>query len=41
MHHQYFKGNYGIYTLWWDKLFGTLRKDYNEKYEQVFKKEKE
>lgn len=39
MHHQYFKGNYGIYTLWWDKLFGTLRKDYDEKYEQVFKKD--
>ncbi|MCU0333535.1 MAG: sterol desaturase family protein [Chitinophagaceae bacterium] len=29
-HHQYFKGNYGLYTLIWDRLFGTLRSDYEE-----------
>lgn len=34
-HHQHFHGNYGLYTLIWDRLFGTLRKDYKEKYEQV------
>lgn len=34
-HHQFFHGNYGLYTLIWDRLFGTLRKDYHEKYKQV------
>ncbi|MCU0395640.1 MAG: sterol desaturase family protein [Chitinophagaceae bacterium] len=29
-HHKYFKGNYGLYTLIWDRLFGTLRRDYNQ-----------
>lgn len=28
-HHQFFKGNYGLYTLIWDRLFGTIRKDYD------------
>lgn len=27
-HHKHFKGNYGLYTLIWDRLFGTLRNDY-------------
>lgn len=34
-HHQYFKGNYGLYFLFWDRLLGTIRTDYNEKYEEV------
>lgn len=34
-HHEHFHGNYGLYTLIWDRLFGTLRKDYEQKYEQV------
>jgi sterol desaturase/sphingolipid hydroxylase (fatty acid hydroxylase superfamily) len=38
LHHQYFHGNYGLYTLIWDRLFGTLRKDYDAKYEQVTSK---
>lgn len=29
-HHKYFKGNYGLYTLVWDRMLGTLRKDYDE-----------
>lgn len=29
-HHQYFKGNYGLYFLWWDRWMGTLRTDYDE-----------
>ena len=29
-HHQYFKGNYGLYFLWWDRWMGTLRDDYDE-----------
>jgi sterol desaturase/sphingolipid hydroxylase (fatty acid hydroxylase superfamily) len=28
-HHKMFKGNYGLYTLIWDRLFGTLRNDYS------------
>lgn len=34
-HHQFFKGNYGLYFLWWDRWMGTIRKDYEEKYETV------
>jgi Delta7-sterol 5-desaturase len=34
-HHQYFKGNYGLYFLWWDRLFGTIREDYDEKFDEV------
>jgi Delta7-sterol 5-desaturase len=34
-HHKHFKGNYGLYTLIWDRLFGTLRPDYDAAYEQV------
>ncbi|MBM3168899.1 MAG: sterol desaturase family protein [Bacteroidetes bacterium] len=36
-HHQYFHGNYGLYTLIWDRLFGTLRPDNPKKYEEVTK----
>jgi len=34
-HHQYFKGNYGLYFLFWDRLMGTLREDYDSQYENV------
>jgi lathosterol oxidase len=34
-HHQYFKGNYGLYFLWWDRWMGTLRADYEAQFEQV------
>ncbi len=34
-HHQFFKGNYGLYFLFWDRWMGTLRKDYDEAYEKV------
>ncbi len=34
-HHQYFKGNYGLYFLFWDRVFGTIRKDYDEQFETV------
>lgn len=33
-HHQYFKGNYGLYFLVWDRLMGTIRKDYEEAFEK-------
>jgi Delta7-sterol 5-desaturase len=35
MHHHYFKGNYGLYFLFWDRLMGTLRDDYDEHFEEV------
>ena len=34
-HHQYFKGNYGLYFLFWDRVFGTVREDYDERFEAV------
>jgi len=29
-HHQYFKGNYGLYFLWWDRWMGTIREEYED-----------
>lgn len=37
-HHQHFKGNYGLYFLFWDRLMGTIRKDYDQKFEEVKKR---
>ncbi|MEN9686709.1 MAG: hypothetical protein RLZZ28_2495 [Bacteroidota bacterium] len=34
-HHQHFKGNYGLYFLIWDRVFGTIREDYDERFEEV------
>ena len=34
-HHQYYKGNYGLYFLWWDRWMGTLRNDYDQEFEEV------
>jgi Delta7-sterol 5-desaturase len=34
-HHQYFKGNYGLYFLWWDRWMGTIREDYDAKFDEV------
>ena len=39
-HHQYFKGNYGLYFLWWDRLFGTIRADYDATYEEIKNRKK-
>jgi lathosterol oxidase len=38
-HHQYFKGNYGLYFLFWDRVFGTLREDYDARFEEVKSRE--
>ena len=35
MHHQYFKGNYGLYFTWWDRVMKTMHRDYDERFEQV------
>ena len=37
-HHQYFKGNYGLYFTFWDRAMGTLRKDYDQQFEAVTKR---
>jgi len=34
-HHQYFKGNYSLYFLFWDRWMGTLREDYDAQFEKV------
>lgn len=34
-HHQYFKGNYGLYFLFWDRVMGTIREDYDAHYDKV------
>jgi len=34
-HHQYFKGNYGLYFLFWDRMLGTIREDYDQRFEEV------
>ena len=34
-HQQFFKGNYGLYFLFWDRWMGTLREDYDSQYEKV------
>lgn len=34
MHHKYFNGNYGLYFLFWDRVMGTLRDDYDEVFEK-------
>ncbi len=40
-HHQYFKGNYGLYTLIWDRWMGTIREDYETRFEEVKGRKKE
>ncbi len=32
LHHSSFTGNYGLYFLFWDKLCGTVRADYDDTY---------
>ena len=35
MHHQYFKGNYGLYFTWWDRLMHTTHHEYNDRFEMI------
>ena len=30
LHHKKFHGNYGLYFLFWDRMMGTMREDYDE-----------
>lgn len=34
-HNQYFKGNYALYFLWWDRWMGTIHADYDVQHEAV------
>jgi lathosterol oxidase len=34
-HHQHFKGNYGLYFLFWDRMLGTIRQDYEDRFDEV------
>ena len=34
-HHQYFRGNYGLYFTFWDRIMGTIRGDYDEQFEEI------
>ena len=40
LHHEKFHGNYGLYFLIWDRAMGTLRSEYDAKYEQTTTKKK-
>ncbi len=35
MHHRYFKGNYGLYFMFWDRMMGTLSVQYDKAYDEV------
>lgn len=35
MHHQYFKGNYGLYFTFWDRVMHTIHPDYDERFNEV------
>jgi lathosterol oxidase len=39
-HHQYFKGNYGLYFTFWDRMMGTIRSDYDMKFDEVKSRKK-
>src|SRR5215831_9940988 len=39
-HHQYFKGNYGLYFTFWDRLMGTMRKDYDKAFDSLKRRNK-
>ena len=41
MHHAKVNGNYGLYFTWWDRIFKTEFKDYNESYDALFERSKE
>jgi Delta7-sterol 5-desaturase len=39
LHHKRFDGNYGLYFLFWDRVMGTLRADYDITYEEVLSRQ--
>lgn len=39
IHHQFFRGNYGLYFRWWDEWMNTTNKRYDKKLQQLFEPE--
>ena len=39
-HHHHFKGNYGLYFTFWDRIMGTLRIDYDVECKYIKNKKK-
>jgi sterol desaturase/sphingolipid hydroxylase (fatty acid hydroxylase superfamily) len=37
-YHKHFNGNYGLYFLFWDRVLGTIREDYDTEFLEVDKK---
>jgi Delta7-sterol 5-desaturase len=35
MHHQYFKGNYGLYFTFWDRVMHTMQDEYDDRFAAV------
>ena len=35
MHHEHFRGNYGLYFNVWDRLMGTNHERYEERFREV------
>jgi Delta7-sterol 5-desaturase len=35
LHHHHVRGNYALYFTWWDRLMGTMRREYDETYDAV------
>ncbi|MEM9338037.1 MAG: sterol desaturase family protein [Bacteroidota bacterium] len=35
MHHEHFKGNYGLYFLFWDRVMGTLHQEYDQRFDKL------
>jgi lathosterol oxidase len=41
MHHQFFKGNYGLYFTFWDRLMNTMHTKYDQTFDEVMSRKKE
>lgn len=39
MHHKYFRGNYGLYTRFWDIVAGTVHPDYERSVDELLERE--
>ncbi|NCI47884.1 sterol desaturase family protein [Sediminibacterium soli] len=40
-HHRHFRGNYGLYFTFWDRLMGTLRTDYDAAFDNLKSRSRE
>ena len=41
LHHKHFDNSYGLYFTFWDRLMGTMAKQYDESFEEVSTRKKE